>query len=270
MDHFQKNKGIFFDKKISTEYFEFVRELGRGAMFSHLRRYVQHFNSGRYNYLLVFLIIFFAFRPYNRGIEYLTVWKTLFTCTLLMAIFNCKHRRKVKMLSILLAIPTVLLSWLEFFYQVEACFVLKLLFTISFLVVCLASIFYDVLLSSKVTIETLRGVVCAYFMIAFVFAFAYYLIEYFLPGSFRLITRDVSFVVYSRNLSEMMYFSFVTLLTIGFGDITPLGDIAQTLVVIEGIIGQFYVAILVARLVLVYSSYVDKKRSTQRAKKIKN
>jgi hypothetical protein len=237
-------------------------------MLSHIRNYIRHFNAGHYNYLLVFLIIIFAFRPYNKGIEYLTVWKTLFTCTLLLAIFNCKHRHKVKVFAIILAIPTFLLSWLEFFFHTEACFALKVIFTIGFLGVCVASILYDVLLRAKVTIETLRGVVCAYFMIAFVFAFAYYLVEYFLPGSFQLITRDVSFVTYSRNLSQMMYFSFVTLLTIGFGDITPLGDVAQTLVVIEGIIGQFYVAILVARIVLAYS---DRKTSIPlRAKKRKN
>jgi hypothetical protein len=51
----------------------------------------------------------------------------------------------------------------------------------------------------------------------------------------------------------MLYFSFVTLLTIGYGDIIPVNDIAQTAVVFEGMIGQFYVAILVARLVSLYS-----------------
>jgi voltage-gated potassium channel len=87
----------------------------------------------------------------------------------------------------------------------------------------------------------------------------YYHIEYIVPGSFHLLERDTSFVTYSRDLAQMMYFSFVTLLTIGFGDITPLKDVAQTAVVIEGIIGQFYVAILVARIVSVYAFFSDKK-----------
>ncbi len=55
-----------------------------------------------------------------------------------------------------------------------------------------------------------------------------------------------------------MYFSFVTLLTIGYGDITPLQAISQTFVILEGIIGQFYIAILVARIVSVYSLMQDK------------
>ncbi len=228
-------------------------------MISGLKSAFRRFNSGYYNYLLIFLIIIFAFRPYEKGIVYLAVWKSFFTITLLTAIFNCKHHRKVKIATIALAIPTLLFSWLELFYAFEICFIFNVLFTIGFLWVCTTSILYDVILNAKVTIETLRGVVCAYFMIAFLFAYAYYLVEYLLPGSFQLLFRDVSFVTFSRNLSQMMYFSFVTLLTIGFGDITPLGDASQTLVVVEGIIGQFYIAILVARIVSVYSFYADKK-----------
>ncbi len=57
----------------------------------------------------------------------------------------------------------------------------------------------------------------------------------------------------------MLYFSFVTLLTIGYGDITAVKDTAQTAVIMEGIIGQFYIAILVARIVSIYSFFSDKK-----------
>ncbi|HEY5234544.1 MAG TPA: ion channel, partial [Rhabdochlamydiaceae bacterium] len=130
---------------------------------------------------------------------------------------------------------------------------------IVFMVLCTISTLYDVIRRAKVTLETLRGVVCAYFMIAFVFAYIYYLLEYLFPGSFHLITRDPNFVTYSRNLSQLMYFSFITLLTIGFGDITATLDISQTMVVLEGIVGQFYIAILVARIVSVYSISSDKR-----------
>ena len=66
----------------------------------------------------------------------------------------------------------------------------------------------------------------------------------------------------------MMYFSFVTLITIGFGDITPLKDISQTVVILEGIVGQFYVAILVARIVSVYAFYADKELLAKALKKV--
>ena len=228
-------------------------------MMLGIKNYIRRLNAGYYNYLLIFIIILFAFRPYDKGVEYLAFWKSFFTLTIFTAIFNCKHHRNVKISVIVLAFPTLIFSWLELVYTSEVCFIFNVLFTIGFLGVCTASILYDVILHAKVTVETLRGVVCAYFLIAFLFAYVYYLIEFLIPGSFHLISRDITFVTYSRNLSEMMYFSFVTLLTIGFGDITPKGDISQTMVIIEGIIGQFYIAILVARIVSVYSFYSDKK-----------
>ncbi len=238
-------------------------------MFTRIRHFFHRLSQGYYNYLLVFLIILFAFRPYNKGFVYLSLWKSFFTCTILTAIFNCKHNKNVKITAIVLSIPIFLFSWFELIYTTPVFFVITILFTIGFLWVCTTSILYDVILHAKVTIETLRGVVCAYFMIAFLFAYTYYLIEYLLPGSFSLISRDTSFFMHSSDLSQMMYFSFVTLLTIGFGDITPLGDVGQTVVIIEGIVGQFYIAILVARIVSVYSFYADKQLLKQALQALK-
>jgi voltage-gated potassium channel len=221
--------------------------------------YFQRLNSGYYNYLLLFLVLLFAFRPYEQGIAYFAIWKFFFTCTFLTAIFNSKHHRGIKLIAIVLVIPTLTFSWLELVSPLKSLFILNVLCTIGFLGICTSSMLFNVILHAKVTLETLRGVVCGYFMVAFLFAYIYFLIEYLIPGSFHLIERDISFITYSRNLSSMMYFSFVTLLTIGFGDITPLLNLSQTGVVIEGIIGQFYIAILVARIVSVYSFLADKK-----------
>jgi hypothetical protein len=95
-------------------------------------------------------------------------------------------------------------------------------------------------------------------MVAFGFSFTYLFIAYLLPGSFQFESSIPSTMTHSHFLSEMMYFSFVTLLTIGYGDITAIHDVAQTLTILEGIIGQFYIAILVSRLVAVYSFFEHK------------
>jgi voltage-gated potassium channel len=236
-------------------------------MIQKIKHCFHRLNSGYYNFLLLFLVILFALRPYEHGIVYIALWKTIFTFTFFTAVFNIKHHRYVKSAAVILVIPTLLLSGLELFNPTQWLVASNVLFTIAFLGVCTISILIDVILHARVTMETLRGVVCAYFMIAFLFAYIYYLIEYLVPGSFRLIERDLSFVTFSRNLSQMMYFSFVTLLTIGFGDITPLLNYGQTAVVIEGIIGQFYVAILVARIVAVYSIPAEKKMLQEALKK---
>jgi voltage-gated potassium channel Kch len=59
----------------------------------------------------------------------------------------------------------------------------------------------------------------------------------------------------SLALSELLYFSFSTLTTIGFGDIVPVTRLGQVAAVLEGIIGQLFLAILIAKLVGVYPPY---------------
>lgn len=224
-----------------------------------LKHFFQTVTGGYYTYLLFFLAVLFAIRPYDQGLVYLIFWEFFITFAFFSAIFNCKHHEKVKISAFILAFPTLFFGWLELFRPSETIFVITISLAIAFMALCTISTLYDVIRRARVTLETLRGVVCAYFMIAFVFAYVYYLLEYLFPGSFHLIIRDSSFVTYSRNLSQLMYFSFITLLTIGFGDITATLDLSQTTVVIEGIIGQFYIAILVARIVSVYSISSDKR-----------
>jgi voltage-gated potassium channel Kch len=96
-------------------------------------------------------------------------------------------------------------------------------------------------------------------MVAFLFAYLFYLIEFIHPDSFYLISRTPTTFSYAEYLSELIYFSYITLLTVGFGDITPIKNLSQTFVVIEGIIGQFYIAILVARIVSIYALFSDKR-----------
>jgi len=220
---------------------------------------IRSFFSGYYTLLLLSLIILFIFRPYERGALYLATWKVFLSLAFLSAIFNCKHARGIRMLAICLSVPSFFFTWINFFDRNEFLLFWNAAFSVLFISCVTASIVYDVVLRAKVTMETLRGVICAYFMVAFAFAYIYYLIEFVAPGTMHFTTHPASIHSFNHFLSEMLYFSFVTLLTIGYGDITVVGDIGQTFAVIEGIIGQFYVAILVARIVSVYALYSDKK-----------
>jgi len=85
------------------------------------------------------------------------------------------------------------------------------------------------------------------------FALLYALIEVVYPGSFNLEHSHVYQTEKFYFAAEMVYFSFITLIAIGYGDITPVSDFGQMLTVFEGIVGQFYLAILVSRLVMIYS-----------------
>lgn len=220
---------------------------------------IRHFFSEYYTFLLISLILLFIFRPYERGALYLAVWKVFLTLTFVSAIFNCKYPRGMRALVICLGAPSFLFTWINLFDKNELVLLINAAFSVAFISCVTASIIYDVVLRAQVTMETLRGVICAYFMVAFGFAYLYYLIEFISPGTIHFASQAISVHSFNHFLSEMLYFSFVTLLTIGYGDITAVGTTGQTAAVIEGIIGQFYVAILVARIVSVYSFYSDKR-----------
>ncbi len=218
------------------------------------------FFKGNYNFLLIGLFVLFIFRPYDRSTVYLAIWKLLLTANILAVLFNCKHVHKVRIAATCLAVPTVLFCWLDLVWAQEWSLVATTILSILFSFLSTISIIYDVLIVSKVNFETLRGVICAYFLVAIGFAYLFWLLEWINPGSFFVsYNTNVTLASYAEYISEMFYFSFVTLLAIGYGDIIATKDPAQTAVIIEGIIGQFYIAILVARLVSIYSASTQMK-----------
>lgn len=208
---------------------------------------------GDFKQLLLMLLLLFLFRPYGGGHLYVAIWHVFFTGVLFAAIFNCHHTPKVKIAALALGIPTMIVSWWSLFDQTEWSFIAAWVAALLFLVFSIFSLLKRVLLE-KIDPDVLRGTICVYFMIGFAFGIVYILIEFFQPGSFKTAveTPNVSFP-HGIFHPEVVYFSFITILAVGFGDITPAIPLAQGIVVIEGIIGQFYLAIIVARIVTSYS-----------------
>ena len=94
-----------------------------------------------------------------------------------------------------------------------------------------------------VTSETLRAAVCLYLFLGIGFACAYYLGALAMPNA---VLHDNAPV---QKMSEMIYLSFATLTTLGYGDIRPNVAILRSLAILEGISGQLFLTLLVARLV---------------------
>jgi len=87
-------------------------------------------------------------------------------------------------------------------------------------------------------------------LLGLIWALAYALLAQLSPGSFAFAANPHSSGRMDRF--NAFYFSFVTLSTVGFGDVTPVSRLARTLAVMEAVTGTFYVAILIARLVAMY------------------
>lgn len=98
----------------------------------------------------------------------------------------------------------------------------------------------------RVTVETVMGALCLYVLLGLLFAFAYLAVDPLLSGPFFAQPGD-------HQESEYLYFSFVTLTTLGFGDLSPTVGLPQALTALEAILGQVFLLTLVARLVTLWT-----------------
>lgn len=134
---------------------------------------------------------------------------------------------------------------------------------------CIVGILHYVACNRQATTDPLFASLVAYFLMAMMFAQLYVAIDRSIPLSFQEFGAIQEFGLTDgarlrRELTTFNYFSFITISTVGFGDIVPKHPIAQTLVSIEAMIGQFYVTIVVAWLVSLYAMRVPTQEVTHR------
>jgi len=112
------------------------------------------------------------------------------------------------------------------------------------------------------------GVLCAgiatYLMLGLLWSFAYILVDRLVPNSFVFTVGPVS--SHSMNHFNALYFSFITLSTVGYGDIIPLSGAARMLAMVEAVFGMFYMTLLIARLVSLYSSQSPREEAVKSQK----
>jgi hypothetical protein len=108
--------------------------------------------------------------------------------------------------------------------------------------------------AERVSDDTIIGGICAYMMIGLWFAMAYSLVLILDPSELVHGGEPLASGLEDSSVrsAQLLYFSFVTLTTLGFGDITPAGEVARMMVTAEAIIGQLYIAIFIARLMALY------------------
>ena len=104
------------------------------------------------------------------------------------------------------------------------------------------------------TLDELFAAAGLYVLMAFVFGYLYALLEHLLPGSFFINPANNAGDV--TSWFDLLYFSFTTLTSVGFGEITPANDHARSLVMIQQMMGVLYVALVISRLVALQSQRI--------------
>ncbi len=103
----------------------------------------------------------------------------------------------------------------------------------------------QVLFTGAVDANRIIGAICIYLLMGLIWALMYLFIAQAIPGAFN----GVEQLVWYDNFADVAYYSYVTLTTLGYGDISPVAPIARFLVYMEALVGVFYMAILVASLI---------------------
>jgi voltage-gated potassium channel len=116
---------------------------------------------------------------------------------------------------------------------------------LAFLAYTTTRLLAGVVRSREVTLDVIAGAVASYMMIGLTWAIGYGLLETVRPGSIRLPEGSGA----SLDFPTALYFSYITLLSIGYGDITPLSATARMMVVLEGLLGMTFTTVILAVLV---------------------
>jgi hypothetical protein len=202
--------------------------------------------------VLLLAVLAFPLAADLLGAMVLQVVTTLLLLSALYAVIESKTLFRVMAVII---VPTVVVNWLvepdsHPYLLGGASLATMLFYSITFV-----AILRNVATSKEVTADVIFGSIAAYLLFGIVLALAFYLVNSLDPGNaISSITTAQTEETGNDVLSEFLYFSFVTLTSVGFGDIHPTGSVARSLAMFEAIFGQLYVAILIARLVSIHIS----------------
>jgi len=198
--------------------------------------------------ILVFLLLTPALQIYkSESIRVLLLWSL--SLTLLIQVWSLIEDKKLFRVGMVLTVFSFALTALGQIYPWLGLKLLSLLIFLIFFCLALVIAAREVFSRSSITLNTFAGALSLYFLLGMIWTLAYIFVYQLQPLSFKGLDESVI-----NNEIEFIYFSYITLTSLGYGDITALTPIARTLAYIEVIIGQFYMAVLVGALVGKYIS----------------
>lgn len=189
------------------------------------------------------LILFYPFLV-NVGYhdELFRLLAVIIFCTALYAVMG---RGRVTTIAFVLGFPAIVVRLVRLVEHRTLFKMTDEFLGLTFLVFVTSVLVWSILSNPSVTGDTLAGAVAAYLLIGITFGVAYMIIHGLIPGSFR----DSIEPGRQFTPADFTFFSFVTLTTVGYGDIVPWASHARSLAIIESVIGIMYPALLISRLV---------------------
>ena len=210
--------------------------------------------KNNFSYLLIALLIFLVGVPLAIDFHLLPIGLIRvigFSTLLAIGLWSLRSSGRVFSAAIAFVIAGIMLNLLYEYYDNTVFLYTSTLAMLAFLFTAAGVAMKQIAMDENISANRIIGAVCVYLMLGVIWALMYSLMETVIPGSFAGLADQAA---NSKWNPDWVYFSFVTLTTLGYGDILPLTFSARSLAYFEAIIGQFYLAVLVAGLVGAYLS----------------
>ena len=206
--------------------------------------------QGRFLYLLILILAMIIIDPLVANFLQLRIITDVFvTAIFITAAYAISKRKRDVFVAVLLLVPMLASLWSEYFVNIPSLLIVGNVcgaVYFGYTVIVIVIFIYG---QREVTRDLIAGAAVAYLMMALMWTFLYRSVEMLQPGSFSL--PDTPF---QSHKLIIVYYSFVTITTLGFGDITPTTGLASSLSILEAVVGQLFLVVGVAWLVGVHVS----------------
>jgi hypothetical protein len=212
------------------------------------------FRQWRYLFLFIALLILLVVQPIVATFgDVGPLFDALFAAVLLVLVLALAQYRAWRTIACILLIPAATLSigghLLASSAQVISVTAGHTIGALFFVAVA-GKIIQSILVTQELTLDSIFGAICGYLLLGVACALTYATIYAANPDTFQLghsVRQQMAQADYSRSV--FIYYSFVTLTTVGYGDVIPVSTPARTLSWVEAMTGQLYLAVLVAGLI---------------------
>jgi voltage-gated potassium channel len=176
----------------------------------------------------------------------------LMTLVLVSGVLAVGGRRRTLILGVILVLPALAGKWINHYLPEQASVEFFYVAGLVFLMFLIWEFLHFILRAPRVNSEVICAGLSIYLLLGLMWMFAYLLVARGVPDAFAFNAGPAA--DQSLHGANAFYFSFITLCTVGYGDITPVSHVARMLAAMEAITGTLYVAVLISRLVALYSS----------------
>ena len=221
-------------------------------------------HENRFAFLFFSLILFFLGSPLISVIlgKENALWSDaiiagLYMIFMLTAIFTVSKSKISKIIGIAFAIPVAIMSVGQIVTETNVTDIMFQVLAISYLLYAIVLILKYIFDQQPVDANKIFASLCVYLLISLVWALFYAMIETIQPDSFIHVLEQQASVKMKfgyGDTASSLYYSLVTMTTLGYGDIAPANEVARMFASMQAVIGQLYIAVLIARLVGLHAS----------------